>query len=393
MAKNNSSNQDYTNNSDGFDLSGGTTKRKLTLTGADITLTGSGSNTYTYPASTDTLVGRASTDTLTNKTLTAPVINTATIGTSLVPTSNDGAPLGDTTHQFSDLFLATGAVLNYANGNVAITHASGILTMGTGEFRITTPGTNSASIPTLGSTSTLTNKTLTSPVLTTATITTSLVPTTDDGAALGSASNRFSDIFLASGGVVDWANGVVTLTQASTTRLEIGGSTGAVMRVPSVGGFEIGSDTGITRSSAGIIAVGGIVVPTISSTNTLTNKTLDAGSNTITNLGIANFGGITGTPGSGNFLRGDGTWQNISGGGDALTSGTLAQFASTTSLQLKGVISDETGSGALVFGTSPTITTPVITAPTGFLTGAASITVSTSAPGSPVTGDLWIDTN
>ena len=45
------------------------------------------------------------------------------------------------------------------------------------------------------------------------------------------------------------------------------------------------------------------------------------------------------------------------------TSGTLAnrsnlsQFAATTSAQLAGVISDETGSGALVFGTSPTITT------------------------------------
>lgn len=48
----------------------------------------------------------------------------------------------------------------------------------------------------------------------------------------------------------------------------------------------------------------------------------------------------------------------ISGGGDALTSAPLSQFASTTSLQLKGVMSDETGSGALVFGTSPNITTP-----------------------------------
>lgn len=43
------------------------------------------------------------------------------------------------------------------------------------------------------------------------------------------------------------------------------------------------------------------------------------------------------------------------GGGDALTSNPLSQFASTTSAQLLGVISDETGTGALVFGTSPTI--------------------------------------
>jgi Major tropism determinant N-terminal domain len=44
----------------------------------------------------------------------------------------------------------------------------------------------------------------------------------------------------------------------------------------------------------------------------------------------------------------------------ALTTGTLGQFASTTSLQLAGIMSDETGSGALVFGTSPTLTTPRI---------------------------------
>lgn len=36
----------------------------------------------------------------------------------------------------------------------------------------------------------------------------------------------------------------------------------------------------------------------------------------------------------------------------------LSQFASTTSSQLAGVISNETGSGLLVFGTSPSLTTP-----------------------------------
>ena len=51
--------------------------------------------------------------------------------------------------------------------------------------------------------------------------------------------------------------------------------------------------------------------------------------------------------------------------GAALTSGTLAQFAATTSAQLAGVISDETGSGLLVFGTSPTIATPDLTLKTG----------------------------
>lgn len=57
--------------------------------------------------------------------------------------------------------------------------------------------------------------------------------------------------------------------------------------------------------------------------------------------------------------------------GDALVANPLSQFASTTSAQLLGVLSDETGSGAAVFGTSPTLATPVINGlPTG--TGVAS---------------------
>lgn len=51
----------------------------------------------------------------------------------------------------------------------------------------------------------------------------------------------------------------------------------------------------------------------------------------------------------------------LAGGGDALTTDPLSQFAATTSAQLASVISDETGSGALVFGTSPTIATPTLT--------------------------------
>lgn len=43
------------------------------------------------------------------------------------------------------------------------------------------------------------------------------------------------------------------------------------------------------------------------------------------------------------------------GGGDALTTNPLSQFASTTSAQLAGVLSDETGTGKTMFNTAPTL--------------------------------------
>jgi hypothetical protein len=53
----------------------------------------------------------------------------------------------------------------------------------------------------------------------------------------------------------------------------------------------------------------------------------------------------------------------LAGGGDALTTNPLSQFAATTSAQLAGVMSDETGSGALVFANSPTFVTPALGTP------------------------------
>lgn len=86
------------------------------------------------------------------------------------PTANDGAALGKATTSWSDAYLASGATINFANGNSVITHSSGILTVSTGDLRVTTAGTNTASVVTVGGTQTLTAKTLTSPTINTATI-------------------------------------------------------------------------------------------------------------------------------------------------------------------------------------------------------------------------------
>lgn len=57
MARNTGINLDANPQADGYKLGGGTTKRILTVTGADMTLTGSGTNVYTFPGSTSVLLG------------------------------------------------------------------------------------------------------------------------------------------------------------------------------------------------------------------------------------------------------------------------------------------------------------------------------------------------
>ena len=63
-------------------------------------------------------------------------------------------------------------------------------------------------------------------------------------------------------------------------------------------------------------------------------------------------------------------------------NGTLAEHAATTSLELKTLISDETGSGALVFATSPTLVTPVLGTPaSATLTNATGLPLTTGVTG------------
>ncbi len=44
------------------------------------------------------------------------------------PNTNDGTPLGTTTLNWSDLFLASGGVINFANSNATLTHSTGLIT-------------------------------------------------------------------------------------------------------------------------------------------------------------------------------------------------------------------------------------------------------------------------
>ena len=121
-------------------------------------------------------------------------------------------------------------------------------------------------------------------------------------------------------------------------------------------------------------------------TDTLTNKTLT--SPTLTTP-------VLGTPSSGTLTSCTGL--PISTGVSGLGTGVATFLATPSSANLAAAITDETGSGVLLFGTSPEITTSITTASTTFalinttattvnFAGAATTALNIGASNAPITG-------
>ena len=104
------------------------------------------------------------------------------------------------------------------------------------------------------------------------------------------------------------------------------------------------------------------------------------------------LGGSDATPA---FNLADATGLPVSTGIDGLGSNVATLLATPSSSNLRSAVTGETGSGALVFGTSPTIASPTITG--GTFTGRQELDDAsfsgglTVGAGLTVTGDLVVN--
>jgi hypothetical protein len=177
-----------------------------------------------------------------------------------------------------------------------------------------------------------------------------LVPTS----ALGTAANGelligngtgFTKATLTAGSGVSITNGSGSITITATDGdITLDDGTAAA---PSLK-FTADTDTGLFRPSDNVVGIsaGGVSRATFGATSAINGTTIPASKTLV------------------------------------VTTDKLSALAATTSAELAGVISDETGTGALVFATSPTLTTPILGTPqSGTLSSCTGLPISTGVSG------------
>jgi len=321
---------------------------------------------------TGAVVGTTNTQTLTNKTLTSPVINTPTgitksdVGLANVDNTTDAnKPVSTATQTALDAKLAsaTAATTYETITNVAL------------KAPLASPSLTGT--PTAPTAAPLTNNTQIATTAYTDAAIAALVDTAPE------ALNTLNELAAALGDNVDGATGLATaignkvakagdtmtglLVLSADPSANLGAATKQYVDTAESDANTTASGYVSTHSglTTGVHGVAGNVVGT-TDTQTLTNKTIDGASNTLT-VRIAN---------------------DVSG----LGTGVATFLATPSSANLAAALTDEAGSGTVAFTTSPTFVTPTLGAASGTslalpdsLVGSSTGTAGTSA----TTVDTW----
>ena len=302
---------------------------------------------------TGAVVGTTNTQTLTNKTLTSPVVTGLTLNDSSVVFEGSSADDNETTLTVTNPTADQTITLPDATGTVALTNnklnafaatssseLAGVISDETGTGALVFANTPTLVTPNIGA-ATGTSLVLSGDLTvngTTTTINSTEITVDDKNLTLGSVATP-TDAGADGGGITlkgatDKTFSWVDATDAWTSSEHINLASGKAFYL-----------NGTLETAA---------------TQTLTNKTIDGASNTLT-VRIAN---------------------DVSG----LGTGVATFLATPSSANLAAALTDEAGSGTVAFTTSPTFVTPTLGAATatsvGFadtLTGSATATAGTSA--------------
>lgn len=330
-------------------------------------------NTITLPNTTGTVVIATAAQTLTNKTLTSPTISGSPVITGL---SSAGMSASSATPKdYVDSILgsataaSTSAASAAASATAAATSATSAASSASAAASSATASATSASAAATSASSAATSATAAATSESNASTSASSAATSASSAATSATSSANSATASATSATASATSASAAATSASSAATSASSAaTSATSAATSYDEFDdryLGSKSSAPTvdNDGNALIVGAMYWNNVSnlmfvwsgsawvqitttasySAPTLGSTTINSGA-TVTNVNGLTINSTT-IPTSATLTK---------------TSDNLSVFASTTSSQLAGVISDETGTGSLVFANTPTLVTPVL---------------------------------
>jgi hypothetical protein len=199
---------------------------------------------------------------------------------------------------------------------------------------------------------------------------TALSPSANDGLALGTTALGFADLHFATGGVINWANGEVTITETDANTLTLAGGT----LVLPASGLQVGASNPFSDSS------GTLTLQNVDALDATTETTIEAAIDTLANLTSIQGRTLTLADAGANAIFG---WDDTAGAYENLTKAEAQSILGLPTSTTDNTVPRFDGTGGNLQTSSV-----VIDDSNNVLLGGYLRVGSTSAPVNTTAGDL-----